>query len=156
MSKNTSVSKEKAPVAIDMNTAFFLRKEDRTPKWIVIDAKGQILGRLATHIANTLRGKNKPSFTPHTDCGDYVVVINAEKIVLTGDKWDAKEYITNSGWIGGKKVTTAKEKMKKDPTSLVELAVKRMLPKNRLSRTIIDKLKIYVGENHPHKAQASL
>jgi len=155
MAKNTSEHKEKVPVSVDMNSAFYLRKEDRSPKWRVIDAKGQILGRLATHITNVLRGKDKPLFTPHTDCGDYVVVINAEKIVLTGDKWDAKEYITNSGWMGGKKVTTAKEKLKKDPTSIIELAVKRMLPKNRLSRDILDKLKVYVGEQHPHQAQVS-
>jgi len=155
MAKNSSASKAKRPVAVDMNKAFFMKKEDRAPQWHVIDAEGQVLGRLATKIANKLRGKDRPQFTPHTDCGDYVVVINADKIVLTGDKWDAKEYITHSGWMGGKKVITAKEKFEKNPTSLIELAVKRMLPKNKLSSAIIEKLKVYTGKEHPHQAQVS-
>ena len=121
---------------MDMNKAFFLRKEDSNAQWRVIDAKGKVLGRLATEIANVLRGKNQAMYTPHTDCGDYVVVVNASSIVLTGDKWEDKEYISNSGYIGGKKVKSAREVFDRDPARLVELAVKRMLPKNRLSRSV--------------------
>ena len=140
---------------MDMNRVFFLRKEDAKPNWHVIDAEGKVLGRLATGIANTLRGKDKPEFTPHTDCGDYVVVVNADKIVLTGNKLEGKEYRHHSGWMGGMKVRTAKQVLEKHPTQIIELAVKRMLPKNRLSRQIIKKLKIYTGAEHPHKAQVS-
>ena len=103
---------EKAGVtasALNMNSAFFLRNEDRAPQWKVIDAEGKILGRLATEIADMLRGKDKPYYTPHTDCGDYIVVVNAEKVALTGDKWDQKQYDRYSGWIGGYKVETARE-----------------------------------------------
>lgn len=138
---------------MDMNRSFFQRKEDRAPQWRVIDANGKVLGRLATQIADALRGKDKASYTPHTDCGDYIVVLNADKIVLTGRKMVQKEYIRYSGWQGGKKVTAAKDLLKKHPTDLVYLAVKRMLPKNRLSNQIIKKLKLYVGSEHPHQAQ---
>ena len=138
---------------MDMNKAFFLRKEDRAPKWHVIDAKGKILGRLATQIADTLRGKDKACYTPHTDCGDYVVVVNADKVVLTGRKLNQKEYISYSGYLSGKKVTLAKDMLQKHPTKVLQLAVKRMLPKNRLSRQMIKKLKMYTGTEHPHKAQ---
>lgn len=149
---------EKAGVtasAQNMNSAFFLRTEDRAPQWKVIDAEGKILGRLATEIADMLRGKDKPYYTPHTDCGDYIVVINAEKVALTGDKWDQKQYDRYSGWIGGYKVETAREVRAKRPTDLLYLAVKRMLPKNRLSAQMLTKLKLYVGAEHPHKAQIS-
>lgn len=138
---------------MSFNRAFFQRKEDTAPEWILIDAEGQILGRLATNIADTLRGKNKPTYTPHTDCGDYVVVINAKKIVMTGKKLNNKIYDRYTGWMGGYKEQTAKELMEKHPTKIIELAVKRMLPKNRLSRSILKKLKIYVGSEHPHGAQ---
>lgn len=138
---------------MDMNKSFFLRKEDRAPKWRVIDANGKILGRLATQIADALRGKDKANYTPHTDGGDYVVVINADKVVLTGKKMAQKEYITYSGWQGGKKVTLAKDMLRKHPTQILHLAVKRMLPKNRLSDQAIKKLKLYVGTVHPHIAQ---
>jgi large subunit ribosomal protein L13 len=138
---------------MNMNRAFFLKKEDRDPQWILIDASGQVLGRLATQIAEALRGKNRPEFTPHTDSGDYIVVINAEKIELTGNKWQNKTYETYSGWIGGLKVRTAEEMMAKHPTKLIEEAVEGMLPKNRLSRQIIKKLKVYAGPEHPHQAQ---
>jgi large subunit ribosomal protein L13 len=137
---------------MDMNKAFFLRKEDRAPQWWIIDAEGQVLGRLATQIADVLRGKNKAIYTPHTDTGDYVVVINAEKIVLTGNKWEAKEYARYTGYIGGLKITTAEEMLAKHPTDIIEFAVKGMLPKNTLSRQIIKKLKVYVGTEHPHMA----
>ncbi len=138
---------------MNMNRSFVLKKEERKPQWRVINAEGKILGRLATQIADILRGKDKPYYTPHTDSGDYVVVINAEKIALSGSKMKDKEYISYSGWIGGKKVKTAREIMEKHPTRIIEYAVKGMLPKNKLNREIIKKLKIYVGEEHPHQAQ---
>jgi len=138
---------------MDMNKTFFLRKEDVAPTWKLIDAEGQILGRLATDIADALRGKDKAVYTPHTDGGDYIVVINAEKVKLTGDKLEQKEYDRYSGWMGGYKVRTAKEMLEKHPTHLVEHAVKGMLPKNKLSRQVIKKLKVYAGSEHPHKAQ---
>ena len=138
---------------MNMNRSFTLKKEDRKPQWRVIDAQGKILGRLATQIADILRGKDKPYYTPHTDSGDYVVVINAEKVVLSGSKMKDKEYISYSGWIGGKKVKTAREIMEKHPERIIEYAVHGMLPKNKLNREIIKKLKIYAGEEHPHKAQ---
>ena len=137
----------------DMNRAFYLKKEDRAPKWRLIDAEGQILGRLATKIADALRGKDKATYTPQTDGGDYVVVINAEKIALTGNKMEDKIYDWHTGWMGGYKTATVKEMLAKHPTKIVELAVKRMLPKNKLNRQIFKKLKVYVGSEHPHKAQ---
>ena len=138
-----------------MNRSFVLKKEDRKPQWHVIDAKGKILGRLATQIADILRGKNTPLYTPHADAGDYVVVINAKEIALSGNKWEDKEYISYSGWFGGKKVLTAKDVHQKDPSELVRHAVKGMLPKNKLNRQILKKLKVYAGTEHPHKAQIS-
>ena len=138
---------------MDMNRSFFLRKEDINPQWRVIDAKGKVLGRLATEITNILRGKDQAFYTPHTDSGDYVVIVNASEIVLTGNKWDGKEYESHSGWIGGLKTRTAREIFRKDPTEIIFLAVKRMLPKNRLSREMFRKLKVYAGAQHPHIAQ---
>ena len=138
-----------------LNKAFYMKNEARDPKWRVIDADGQVLGRLATQLADILRGKDKPEFTLHTDCGDYVVIINAEKIKLTGDKWDDKEYARYTGWMGGYKVRTAKEMRATYPEDIITLAVERMLPKNRLSRQIIKKLKVYAGPNHPHAAQVT-
>jgi large subunit ribosomal protein L13 len=139
----------------DMNKVFYVRKEDTEPKWRLIDAKDKVLGRLATEVAEILRGKDKPIYAPHTDCGDYVVIINAEKVVLTGNKMEDKEIVKYSGWIGGYKVTKAKDLLKKHPTRLIEIAVRGMLPKNRLSRQIYKKLKVYAGTDHPHKAQLS-
>jgi len=138
---------------MSMNKAFFLKKEARKPAWKLIDAEGQILGRLATQIADMLRGKDKPWYTPHTDTGDYVVVINAEKVALSGDKQKDKIYARYTGYMGGYKETTAREMLEKHPTYLIEHAVKGMLPKNKLSREILRKLKVYVGSEHPHKAQ---
>lgn len=138
---------------MSMNKAFFLRKEDRDPRWKIIDAEGLVLGRLATMVADVLRGKDEAFYTPHTDCGDYVVVINADKIVLTGNKWADKEYVRHTMWMGGRKVDTAEKLHQKHPTRLVELAVKRMLPKNKLNREILRKLKVYAGSEHPHIAQ---
>ena len=139
---------------VDMNSAFYLKKEDNeNPQWRVIDAKGQVLGRMATQIADILRGKDKPYFTPHTDSGDYVVVINASKVVLTGNKLEDKEYAHYTGWIGGRKVTSAKELLAKHPDRIITLAVKGMLPKNILSRYLLRKLRVYPGNEHPHLAQ---
>ena len=138
---------------MSMNKTFYPRKEDVVAAWCHIDASGKVLGRLATFVADRLRGKDKPHYTPHTDCGDYVVITNADKIILSGDKWEDKEYVRVSGWQGGKKEIPAKDLHKKHPTQLVELAVKRMLPKNKLSAQIIKKLKVYAGSEHPHIAQ---
>ena len=141
---------------MSMNKTFYPRKEDVVSGWCHIDADGKVLGRLATFVADRLRGKDKAHYTPHTDCGDYVVITNAEKIFLSGDKWEGKEYVTVTGWMGGKKETKAKDLHAKHPTHLIELAVKRMLPKNRLSRQLIKKLKVYAGSEHPHSAQRPL
>lgn len=129
------------------------KKEDNSDKWWVVDAEGQVLGRLASSIAARLRGKHNPLFTPHVNTGDSVVVINAEKIVLTGKKWDQKNYYRHSGYIGGLKTITAKKLHEDRPEDLIRFAVKGMLPKNRLGRAMIKKLKVYAGEVHPHEAQ---
>lgn len=121
--------------------------------WYVVNAEDKTLGRLSSELAKIIRGKNKPDFTPHVDCGDCVIVINAEKVRLTGDKMNAKEYQTYSGYPGGRKVTIAKDQLKRKPTSLIEIAVKGMLPKNRLGRAIFGNLFVYEGGEHPHAAQ---
>jgi large subunit ribosomal protein L13 len=138
---------------MDMNKAFFLKKEDRKPRWLLIDAAGQIVGRLATQIADKLRGKDKAIYTPHDDAGDYVVVINAEKIVFTGNKMEGKVYEKYTGWVGNKKFFTPKQLMDKDATRILEMAVKGMLPKTKLARQIFKKLRVYKGAEHPHQAQ---
>ncbi len=138
---------------MDMNKAFYLRKEDRNPQWRVMDATGQSLGRLAVKIADALRGKDQAMYTPHTDSGDYVVVINFANIVLTGAKWNDKEYVSHSGYLGGRKVLKAKELFAKDQSALLIKAVKLMLPKNTLNKQILKKLKVYSGAEHPHIAQ---
>ena len=138
---------------MDMNRAFFGKKEENKPKWRLIDATDKVLGRLSTEIADALRGKDVPEYTAHADMGDYVVVINAEKIKLTGKKWEDKIYRRHSGYMGGLKETTAKEMQKKDPRFIITHSVKGMLPKNKLSREMIKKLKVYAGPEHPHKAQ---
>jgi len=122
-------------------------------KWYVVDAKDKILGRLATEIAFRLRGKHKPTFSPFIDNGDFIIVTNADKIVLTGTKWDDKKYYRHTGYMGGLKETTAKELLEKHPTDLIMNAVKGMLPKNKLGRAQLKKLKVYVGADHPHEAQ---
>lgn len=132
---------------------FSAKKEEVIQEWVVIDAKEKILGRLATQIAHRLRGKHKPTFTPHVDTGDFIVVVNAEKIKLTGNKTADKKYYHYSGYPGGLKATTAEELLKKKPTGILYNAVKGMLPKNRLGRQMIKKLKIYTGSQHPHQAQ---
>jgi len=122
-------------------------------KWVIIDAEDQPLGRLSTRVASILRGKNKPEFTPHIDTGDNVVVINAEKVKLTGKKMTDKKYFRHTGYIGSETFTTASEMMRKDPTSLITLAVKGMLPKNKLGRQLQRNLRVYAGPVHPHTAQ---
>ena len=129
------------------------KRSDNPQKWYVFDANGVVLGRLATQVAHRLRGKHNPLFTPHTDTGDWVIVINAEKIVLTGRKLDQKMYYRHSGYIGGLKQMTAKELLEKKPEELVRSAVKGMLPKNKLGRRLFKKLKVYTGNAHPHEAQ---
>jgi large subunit ribosomal protein L13 len=122
-------------------------------RWYVVDAEGQTLGRLATRIADTLRGKTKPEYTPHVDTGDFVVVVNAEKIHVTGKKLDDKIYYRHSGYPGGLKQRTLREQVDRRPTEVLRLAVKGMLPRNRLARKQLTKLKIYAGPEHPHEAQ---
>lgn len=124
-----------------------------TKNWVLVDAKNEPLGRLASKVASLIRGKHKTNFTPHVDCGDNVVVINAEKIKLTGNKWEDKKYITFSGYPGGQKSATANEVMAKKPTLMVEKAIKGMLPKNKLGRAMFKNLYIYQGEEHGQAAQ---
>ena len=122
-------------------------------KWYVVDAAGCTLGRLASEVAAVLRGKNKPIFTPHMDCGDYVIVVNAEKIHVTGKKLDQKIYYRHSDYVGGMKETTLREMLDKKPEKVIELAVKGMLPKGPLGRSMLKKLHVYAGAEHPHAAQ---
>lgn len=122
-------------------------------KWHVIDADGAVLGRLAVQVANVLRGRNKPTYTPHMDTGDFVVVINAEKVRVTGAKETDKEYMTYSGWKGGEKYRSVAQVRAKQPEELIHRAVKGMVPKNRLGRQLLTKLKVYKGSQHPHAAQ---
>src|SRR2546428_9054861 len=122
-------------------------------KWHVIDANGAVLGRLAAQIANVLRGKNKPIYTPHLDAGDFVVVINADKVVVTGKKETNKKFMTYSGWKGGEKYTSVAQIRAKHPEKLITHAVRGMVPKNRLGRVLMTKLKVYKGKEHPHSAQ---
>ena len=123
-------------------------------RWYVVDADGQTLGRLATRIADTLRGKDKAQYTPHVDTGDFVVVVNAEKVAVTGNKLDQKRYYRHSGYPGGLRSRTLREQLERRPTEVIRKAVKGMLPRNRLARQQINKLRIYAGPEHPHEAQA--
>ena len=132
----------------------FAKKDDIEHKWYVVDARDAVLGRLAVKIANYLRGKNKPVFTPNADTGDFIIVINADKIRLTGNKITDKVYYHHSGYIGGIKAKTAKEMMGEKPENIIEKAVWGMMPKNRLGRAMFKKLKVYKGSDHPHKAQS--
>lgn len=122
-------------------------------EWYVVDATDQILGRLSSEVAKIIRGKNKTNFTPHVDCGDYVIVINAEKVKLTGRKLTDKQYVRYTGYPGGERWSTPEELLKKNPTSIIERAVKGMLPRNRLGNAMIKNLYIYAGSEHPHQAQ---
>jgi large subunit ribosomal protein L13 len=129
------------------------KEEEVQKKWYVVDAKDKVLGRLASQIATRLRGKHKPIFTPHADTGDFIVVINAEKVVLTGKKWGNKVYYRHSGYTGGLKQITAKKLLEKKPEEVLRFAVRGMLPKNSLGRRQLKKLKIYAGPKHEHQAQ---
>jgi large subunit ribosomal protein L13 len=122
-------------------------------QWYVVDATNEVLGRLSSKVAKILRGKNKPDFTPHVDCGDNIVIINAEKIRLTGSKMSDKEYVRYTGYPGGQRIQLAEDIYRKDPSRLIEIAVKGMIPKNKLGNAIIKNLHIYVGAEHPHQAQ---
>lgn len=132
---------------------FSAKKEDINPKWYIVDANGEILGRLASKIATIIRGKHKPTFTPHVDTGDYVIVINAEKVRLTGKKLKDKVYYHHTGFPGGIRKITAEKLLQKKPTEVLKKAIKGMLPKNSLGRQILKKAKIYASADHPHSAQ---
>jgi large subunit ribosomal protein L13 len=136
-----------------MMKSYMARPLEVERKWYVVDAEGQTLGRLATEIATMLRGKNKPQYTPHVDTGDFVVVVNAEKVVVTGRKAEQKVYRRHSGYPGGLKETSYERMMERRPTEILRRAVKGMMPKNRLARQQLRKLKIYAGPEHPHAAQ---
>ena len=135
------------------NKTFNATPSTTRKEWVIVDAEDQPLGRLCTRVASILRGKNKPEFTPHIDTGDNVIVINAEKVKLTGKKYTDKKYFRHTGYIGSETFTTAKDLMEKDPTSLVTIAVKGMLPKNKLGRQLLKNLRVYAGPVHPHSAQ---
>ncbi len=132
---------------------YVAKEHEVEKKWYLVDAQDMVLGRLATQIAVRLRGKHKPIFTPHADTGDFVVVINAEKVSLTGNKWDNKMYYRHTGYLGGLKQISARKLIEKQPDQVLYMAVKRMLPKNSLGRRQLKKLKIYAGSEHPHVAQ---
>lgn len=136
-----------------MKTTFMANAGNIVRKWYVVDAEGQTVGRLAAEVAKILRGKHKPTFTPHVDTGDHVIVINAEKVVFTGNKLKEKTYFSYSGYMGGTKFTSAELMLKKNPTRVVEKAVRGMLPKNRLGAKMYRKLNVYAGPEHPHAAQ---
>lgn len=132
---------------------FVAKEHEIEKKWYLVDAKDRILGRLASQIAHRLRGKHKPIYTPHADTGDFIVVVNAEKVALTGSKWDNKFYYRHTGYLGGLKQISARKLLEKKPEDVLRFAVKRMLPKNSLGRRQLKKLKIYAGPEHPHQAQ---
>jgi len=140
-------------VIFDAMKTYVANANDRERNWLIVDANGQTLGRLATQIADVLRGKRKPTYTPHVDTGDFVVVINAEKIAVTGNKRADKRYYRHSGYPGGLKSRTLEEMLDRRPEEVIRLAVKGMLPRNRLARKQLTKLKIYSGPEHPHVAQ---
>lgn len=128
-------------------------KETADKKWFIVDAEGQTVGRLASKVAKVIRGKHKPNFTPHADCGDNVIIVNAEKVSFSGTKLVDKKYIRYTGYPGGQRTTTAEEMLKKNPTRLIEKAIKGMLPKNTLGRQLFTNLKVYKGNEHNHDAQ---
>jgi len=134
-------------------STFMAKPATVTRRWLVIDATDQVVGRLAVQIATILRGKHRPEYTPHTDTGEYVIVINAARLKFTGKKWEQKSYDSYSHYPGGLKTVTAKELRERNPERILELAVKRMVPRNRLGRKQMTKLKIYAGPQHPHQAQ---
>jgi large subunit ribosomal protein L13 len=140
-------------VAIVKKYTASAKRSDNQENWLIVDAENKVLGRLASEVAARLRGKHYPQFTPHVDTGDWVIVINADKVKLTGRKMDQKTYYRHSGYTGGLSEINARELMKKSPEDLIRFAVRGMLPKNRLGRQIYKKLKVYAGDSHPHEAQ---
>ncbi len=136
-----------------MRTTYMAKANEVERKWYIVDASGQTLGRLASEVASIIRGKHKPQFTPHVDTGDFVVVINADKVNLTGKKLQNKKYYRHSLYAGGLRVTVAQDMLKNNPERMIELAVHGMLPKTRLGQTLKTKLKVYAGSEHPHSAQ---
>lgn len=136
-----------------MSTTYMAKPQNVERKWYVVDAEGKTLGRLASQVAAILRGKHKPTFTPHVDCGDYVIIVNAEKVRVTGKKETEKVYLRHSGYPGGQKAITFERMIQTHPTRVLELAIKGMLPHNRLGRRMYRKLKVYAGPDHPHAAQ---
>lgn len=130
-----------------------LTQEDIRREWFVVDAEGQTLGRIASRVAAVLRGKHKPTFTPWFDCGDYVIIVNADKVKVTGNRLDSKVYYRHSGYVGGLKSITLRRQLEKHPDRVLKAAVKGMLPSNRLGRKMFKKLKVYAGSEHPHAAQ---
>lgn len=136
-----------------MRTTYMAKAGEIDRKWYVVDAEGKTLGRLASEVASILRGKHKPTYTPHIDTGDHVIIVNAEKIELTGNKWNDKIYYRHTGFLGGIKQRTAQEMKEKQPQKMLELAIKGMLPKGPLGRQMYRKLHVYAGPEHPHHAQ---
>lgn len=151
---NVSVSIKKQDI---VNTLSYktvsANKTTVNKEWVLIDAEGLIVGRLATTVATMLRGKHKPEYTAHVDCGDNVIIINAEKVEFSGKKWSDKEYVRHTGYPGGQRFTAAQEMLKKNPIGIIEHAVRGMLPKNRLGRAIFKNMHVYTGSSHPHEAQ---
>jgi large subunit ribosomal protein L13 len=141
------------PTALTNKTTFMANAQNITHRWYVIDATDQVVGRLAVLIANLLRGKHKPEYTPHCDTGDFVIVVNAEKVRFTGRKWDTKTYQSYSHYPGGQRVVGAKELLARKPEFILTEATRRMVPRNRLGRQQMTKLKVYAGPSHPHQAQ---
>lgn len=143
----------KKAISQSVRTTKFATREDNQERWVIVDADGKILGRLASEVAKLIRGKNNPKFTPNSDMGDWVIVLNAEKVKVTGKRAELKEYLTHSRYPGGQKTRTFTELIKTKPERVIELAVKRMLPKTKLGDKLIHKLKVYRGSEHPHSAQ---
>ncbi|MDA2919354.1 50S ribosomal protein L13 [Desulfobacterota bacterium AH_259_B03_O07] len=133
---------------------YMARSEDIQKKWHVVNAEGKIVGRLATKVATILRGKDKPQFTPHADCGDFVIVVNAEKVNFSGKKWIQKTYYRHTGYPGGLRSITADKLLEKKPEEIIKKAVWGMLPKNKWQKKLIQRLKVYTGDEHPHEAQS--
>jgi large subunit ribosomal protein L13 len=144
---------ENLTLALSAKTTYFFKNEDISKKWFLVDAKDQTLGRLASKVAHVLRGKHKPSFTPNADMGDFVIVINADKIKLTGKRPELKEYFHYTGYPGGATFETFKDLIQTNPEKVVTHAIKGMIPHNKLGRLVIKKLKVYAGADHPHSAQ---
>jgi len=140
-------------VEINSYKTKFANKNTVNKEWVIIDANAKVLGRLASEVAKLIRGKHKPEYTPHVDCGDNVIVINAEKVELTGKKWTDKQYVRYTGYPGGQRFATPLQVKQKDPTRLIEMAVRGMLPKNRLGRALFRNLHVYTNAEHPHEAQ---